>query len=221
MNNLEMTQELDRLRDIGLVLEDEAGLTATMKCAREGRFIPLGALGEKVTPEEYFADEHDHLRDKTRNAYFSVENVELRKKLIKANREIWERVARSDNEDVVVAKREVSIATTKAQKQPWEKAALVAVAVVAVGYWTFGIVGAIGGAVGGFFLGQGVISNARIKANAELQQATDALEQVKKEKADGDLMPEFFSFSEVASGERQADLDRESAYFNVLHRNRE
>lgn len=216
-----MTQELDRLRDIGLALEDEAGLTATMERAREGRFIPLGVMGEKVTPEEYFADEHDHLREKTRKAYFSVEDIELRKKLIKTNREIWGRVARSDDEDIGVANREVSIATAKAQKQPWEKAALVAVAVVAVGYWIFGIVGAIGGAVGGFFLGQGVVSNYRINANAELQQATDVLEQAKKEKADGELMPEFFSYSEEASGERQADLDKESAYFNVLQRNRD
>ena len=225
MNNLESLRDLERLRDECRALEDIAGLTATMERAREGRFIPLGAFGEKATSQEYFADEHDSLRGKTRNAYFSVEDKELRKKLIAANRKVWDRIGQSNEEDIVVANREVSIATTKAQRQPWGKAALLAIGAVAIGYWIFGIVGAIGGAVGGavggFFWGQGVISSARIDANDELTQASDELERAKKEKTDGKLMPEFFSSMEELSGDRETDLDSESAYINVLQMGRD
>ena len=216
MDSFEESQELERLRNECQALEDEAGLTATMERAREGRFIPLGAFGEETTPQEYFADEHDHLRGKTRDAYFSVEEKVLRKKLITAQRQVESRLRRSLEEDIIKANREVAVATAKVQQQPWSKAALVGVGAVALGYWVFGIAGAMAGAVGGFFLGQGVISQARNEANALLVQTSQDLEQAQKEKVENSLMPEFFSHREEMSGERDADLDSESAYANVL-----
>jgi len=216
MDSFEESQELERLRNEVRALEDETGLTALMEKAREGRFIPLGAFGEDTTPQEYFADEHDHLRDKTRAAYFSVENKELRKKLIEAQRNVESRLRRSLEEEIVRANREIAAATAKAQQQPWAKAALVGVGAVALGYWVFGIAGAIAGAVGGFFLGQGVITQARNEAQALLAQASGALEQAQKDKAENSQMPEFFSRTEEISVNRDKDFDDESAYANVL-----
>ena len=118
MDSFEESQELERLRNECQAFEDEAGLTATMERAREGRFIPLGAFGEETTPQEYFADEHDHLRGKTRDAYFSVEEKVLRKKLITAQRQVESRLRRSLEEDIIKANREVAVATAKVQQQP-------------------------------------------------------------------------------------------------------
>lgn len=218
MDKFERSQELDRLRNESLGLEKEADLSELMERAREGRFIPLGALGEKVTPDQYFADEYDHLRDKTRDAYFSVKDIALRKKLIATTRK-WEHCQkRSIEEDIAAANRAVSIARAKAQRQPWSMAALLGVASVAVGYWLFGLVGAIGGALAGFFLGQGVIASSRNHANEELADRTSHLEDVQKDKAEHLLMPEFFSDREETSGERDERLDNESAYANTMQK---
>lgn len=216
MDRFERSQELERLRNECRALEEEAGLSETMERAREGRFIPLGAFGEKTSPQEYFADEHDHLRDRTRDAYFSVKGIELRKKLITAQRLIESRLRQSLEEEIIATNREASIAAAKVQRQPWGKAALFGIGAVALGYWVFGIVGAIGGAVAGFFLGQGVIAKARNEASAELAQASHDLEQAQKEKLEHSLMPELFSHREEISGERDTGLDSESAYANVL-----
>lgn len=216
MSSLEQIDALKQLQEVCLVLEEEAGISKAMERAREGRFIPLGAMGEEASPDEYFADEHDHFRDKARDAYFSVQDVELRKKLITAQRKIDSYVMRSFEADIAAANQAVSSATAKMQNQPWTKAAVFAVGAVAVGYWAFGLVGAIAGAVGGFFLGQGVVSEAKSNAIIEVNQATQELEDARKERAQRSLWPECFSRSEEITGEREQHLDGESAYANVL-----
>lgn len=113
---------------------------AVMEQAREGRFIPLGAFGEEVTSDEYFADEHDHLRSKTRDAYFSVESVALRKKLIGATRNVESLYRQTLEEELIAANRKVLTARARAQRQPWGKAAAFGIGAVVVGYWAFQIV---------------------------------------------------------------------------------
>lgn len=216
MSQIEQMDALKHLQEECLALEEEAGISKAMERAREGRFIPLGAIGEEASPDEYFADEHDYFRDKARDAYFSVQELALRKKLIAAQRKIDNHVMRSFEADIAAANHAVSIATAKMQNQPWTKAAAIAVGAVAVGDWTFGYVGAIAGAVGGFFLGQGVVSAAKSSAIIEVNQATQELKDARKERGQRSLWPECFSQSEEITGEREQHLDRESAYANVL-----
>ena len=92
-----------------------AGLTDAMERAREGRFIPLGVFGEKVSSEEYFADEHDHLRSKTRDAYFTVRDMELRKQPIASARKVEQLIRQSLDEDVISANRQVATASARTQ----------------------------------------------------------------------------------------------------------
>ncbi len=207
---------LKQLQDACLALEYEAGISKAMERAREGRFIPLGAMGEDASPSEYFADEHDHFRGKARDAYFSVQDLEFRKRLIAAQRKIEGHIMRSLEAEIAVANHAVLIATAKTHKQPWTKAAVFALGTVAVGYWVFGVVGAIAGAAGGFFLGQRVISDATSEAIAEVNQAIEKRESVRMELVQRSLWPECFSNSEELFGEREEQLDRESAYTNVL-----
>lgn len=197
-------------------LEAAAGLTQAMERAREGRFIPLGAFGEKVSSEEYFADQYDYFRKSARAAYFSVQDIELRKRLIAARRRADEDTRQSFDSDVAAASRAVLAAKTNARNQPWGKAAMLAVATVAAGYWFWDLVGALAGAVGGFFLGNGTLAQAKNEATAQLEQAMQELEQARKEQAQRSLWPECFSRSEETTGERDLSMDQGSAYANVL-----
>lgn len=209
---------LKRLLDDCLALEDQAGISAKMERAREGRFIPLGAFGEDASTDEYFADEHDHFRERARNAYFSVNDTALRIQLIEARRRVDEELNRSYESDVVLARRTEAAAEAKLKDMPWTMAAVVAVAAVGVGYWIFGLVGAIGGALGGFFLGQGVVHSARKEAHAAHRAATESVAAALDNKARSSLHPDCFSYLEETTGHREESFDRESAYGNVVGR---
>lgn len=212
MNSSERYQEIERLKKECQVLEEEAGLSKMMERAREGHFIPL----ETTSSQEYFAFEYDYLRDNTRDAYFSVKDIDIRKRLITERRLIESHYRQWHEEEIIAANRKASTAAEKATHQPWGMAALFGIGAVALGYWVFEIVGAIGGAVAGLFLGQGVIAKSRNEASAELAQASHELEQAQKEKLDSSLNPDFFSHREEISGERDTAIDNESAYINVL-----
>lgn len=211
----EFEKELERLERVCHALEEQAGLVEIMKRAREGRFIPLGAFGESVTLREYKADEYDARREKTRDAYFSVTDENLRKILIGACRNIKSFKGRCLDEDIMNANRDVIAANAKLQQPPWGIAALVGIGAVDFGNWIFGIAGGIAGAIGGFFWGQAIISQARSGAGALLAEAKSDLERKQKIKVDNALVPELFSHSEEVSGKRDTSFDGESAWFNV------
>ncbi len=210
--------ELDRLREENRKLEVELGLGPVMERAREGRFIPLGAFGEKVTPEEYFADESDYLRGKQRDAYFSLADVDARKRLITATRAAEAAYRELLEIDVALAKQKVAAAEEKAKHEPWGKAAVLGAAAVGIGYWIFGLPGAIAGGVSGFFLGQWVVAGARNEVKSEDVDARAELEEAQKEKADASLMPEFFNQREELTGQRDASIDNESAWVNAIRK---
>lgn len=214
--NMNDTTKLENLEAECSALEEEAEITAQMERAREGRLIPLGAFGEDTTPDAYFADEFDHFRERARDAYFSVEDVDLRRKLITIRRRIDAHISRAFEADMEVARQTVSAARSKSLNQPWGAAGFWAVATVAVGYWAFDLVGAIGGAVLGFFSGQGVIANAKRAAQMEFEHAEKELEQLQKYQEIRALHPECFGIQEECTGVRDEQLDWQSAYGNVL-----
>ncbi|GAB7550403.1 hypothetical protein [Cupriavidus sp. 8B] len=211
----EFENELERLERVCLELEDQAGLSEIMNRSREGRFFPLGAFGEPFIRREYFAEEYDARREKTRDAYFSVTDENLRKILISACRNVGNFKSRCLKEDILNANRGVIAANIKLQQPPWGKAALVGIGAVALGYLIFGVAGAIAGAVGGFFWGQAIISQARNEASALLAEAKADLERNQKIEADNALVPELFSQGEELSGKRDTNVDEQHAFTNV------
>jgi hypothetical protein len=210
-------QDLARAREECTALEREAGIEAKLERAREGRLIPLGALGEKVTSKEYFADHNMTISAKER-PHFSVEAPDMRTKLIAAQRKAERLYRQLLEEDLASANRSVFAARAKIEQQPWGKAALVSVCCVAAGYWPFGMVGAIGGALAGYFFRQSVIAEARRVANEELREATSQVERVQEDIREDDIRPEFFSLDDEVSGDRDSDLDTKSAYANLFSR---
>ena len=212
MNIPELSAKRQQLEDACIALEVKAGITKAMEQAREGRFIALGAFGEDVSPDEYFADEYDHFRGKARNAYFAVSDAALRGKLIATQRSLRSLERQSYLNDVDAAGRAVSQATAKTRSAPWVKAAAVAISTIAAGYWIFGVIGAIAGAVAGFFLGGWILSSMADEARTDLEQARKELDHARKEHAQNALWPECFSEQEERTGNRDEKLDREFAH---------
>jgi len=208
--------KVQRLWQACRVLEAQAGISTAMQRAREGPFIPLGALRESPTPDEYFANEYDYFRRKARDAYFSVKDAAQRRKLIAAQRAIDACHNASNENEVARSLTAVAAAKAKSRNLPWGGAAAVSIGAVAIGYVGFALVGAIAGSVAGWFLGQGMISDAKTKATADVDRETEDLEHARQERELNLLQPECFSAIEEATGERDDALDRESAYANVI-----
>ena len=211
-----MSEELLRsLLDQCAELEEKAGLAEEVEKAEGGRFFPLGIDGEECSSDEYFADEHDHFREHIREAYFSVQDADMRMELIAARRRVDAELAQQFEREASTAHQAVTRASKGAENLPWGLAALVSVACVSVGYVAFQLAGAIAGGLAGFFLGQGVIQSAKNKVNSlhrdaqfEFQIATDNLNRSK-------LHPELFTRNEQLTGDRDKTFDMQSALENV------
>jgi hypothetical protein len=207
---------LNPLREALAALEAQAGITEEMERARDYNFMPLGIDGEKVSSDEYFADEHDGRRDRTRKAYFGVADIELRQKLIKADREFDKKIEEHSEDDLREANSAVIKAKTAAAQQPWGLAAIIAIVAVAIGYKVYDVVGAIAGAVGGFFLAMGAVKNKQAETAAALAQAEQELAELKKSQYVSSLSPENFNHMEQLTGEEDREFGHENARWNVL-----
>lgn len=216
-SNSEKELELEQLQNEALALEARENITAAIDRAMEGSFIPLGiGADEDVSPSEYFAYERDHYTEHTRNAYFSIQDVETRKKLIKILRRIEKIHNLSFEDDIAEAKNEANAAKARVAKQPWIMAAFSAGGIVALGYSLFKMQGAIGGAIVGFFVGQGIISESQRAAITQSENAAMALQDAKNSLDEHNLWPECFNLNEELTGERDKELDRQSAWGNIL-----
>lgn len=218
MATIEESSERDRLIEIRIALEKSAGIGEAMQKAREGRFWPLGASGEKCTPAEYDADEYDHLREKTRDIYFSVLDSEIRKSLIGAEIDECEYRKKVLSSQVEKARSEFILAKQQAQKEPW----LVVGGVSAVSVWAVtqsaGVTVGISSAVAAVFIGMWYVSEWRRNAAITLEQAKDLLDFCISQEKEYLDYPETFSFNEASSGERSPELDDRSAYGELLAR---
>jgi hypothetical protein len=211
---LSLSSEQDRLTDQLHELEQRAGIAKDADQARQGPLFPLGAFGKNVSPEEYFDDQHDYVRRGIRNLYFGVEDLSLRTQLIGAERNLDEAHRGISGEEVRAAERRLAEAEAKADRLPWDLAAVLGAGSVAVGHYMEGIAGAIAGAVFGFFIGMGAIAKARADAREGIAEAKEGLKQALEAKRDSELRPDFFSISEEVTGERNNEFDHESAAWN-------
>jgi hypothetical protein len=187
-----------------------------MDRARAGNFFPLGIDGEKVSTDEYFANEHDGGRRRVREVYFSVPDVERRKELISLQRRLDQAIEQQSDEDLFRTETAVTQARRASRHLPWERAAVIAVGCVALGYYFKGIVGAIAGAVGGLFLAQGTVSNRRAQLLAALDQLEREVADLKKARQIAALHPEYFNEIEAVRGEEDREFGQQMAQWNVL-----
>lgn len=207
-NSGSTTEQAKRLGEELDALERQAGIHDQAERAREAPvfwFNPFDLTHQQRAEEQ---DTHaTRIRRKIRDAYFSIADLDLRKRLISTDRKLHEVWLRSCDDDIGEAAQSVAKARAAADRQPWEMAALIAGVCVAVGYVGAGLPGAIGGAVVGFFLGQGTIANAKSKARQHLESAEDLLKEAKADNEELAKRPEYFTVGEELTGERDGSFD--------------
>ncbi len=205
------TEQAKRLGEELDTLERQAGIHDQAERAREAPVFWFNPFD--LTPQQRAEEQDAHearIRRKIRDAYFSIADPDLRKRLISTDRKLHEVWLRSCDDDIAEAAHKVAKATAAADRLPWPMAAIIGGACVAVGYAGAGLSGAIGGAVVGFFLGQGTIANAKSDARRAFQEAEDSLKRAKADKEEADKRPEYFTIGEQLTGERDAEFDRVS-----------
>lgn len=196
-------------------LEATAGITDKVDRAESGRFFPLGLGDDDCSPDEYFADEHDHFREHIRDAYFSVQDRKLRMELITARRLVDSELKQSFEREANLARSEENSALLKEIISNWGLAAVISAVSVMAGYAIFQVPGAIAGAAAGYFIGNGVIQYKQINASTAYVNAKEILKNALENLTRSKLNPECFTHKEQLSGERNRDFDMQSALLNV------
>ena len=192
MDTINRTQELERLREESHVLEEKAGISQKMEDAH----IHPWPFGRELTTEEYRRETEEWLHILTRDHYFSVKDAELRKKLIATKRKIDTTYQLLLEEDVMVAKHDVSVGYTKAWHQPWLKTGIYGLIVLMISNWIFGIKGSVLSIAFVIWF----LTNERDEIKYELTQAFERLRDAEEAKAEKSNMTEVFSATEEQIG---------------------
>lgn len=181
---------LERLREESRVLEEKAGLTQKMEAAQNPSF------NLEWSSKEYFEYAESWLHSETRSLYFSINDNELRKKLIATKRETDATYQLLLRENVTVAERNVSMATTKTWNQSWLRAGVYGIIVSVICYWILGSTGLV--------LGIGYViwflTDKRDELKYELSRALETLNQERKILIEESNTLEVFSDAEEQNG---------------------
>src|SRR5450631_1734756 len=196
----------DQLR----ALEEHAGIAKQVEDAQLGPKFP----NLDATPDEYFRESEDYARRKVRQLYFAVEDLELRRELIRKRRECDRAHKGHLQVELAKTRQKLTDAQKQAQTLPWLRAGCLAAVFVAIGAYFFQLYGAIGGALIGFFAAQGAIANARTAAADKVRVAQADLDQELTDMGEIDLCPDWFNASEERTGEIDKVFDLESVLAN-------
>lgn len=153
---------------------------------------------ELKSHEEEF--QQRRIRQRLRDLYFRVPDVELRKQLISQDREEGDTALRYFQQELTAAARNLDTARS-ARGDWWAWAAFWGIIVIGGAYYFFGLVGALGGLLVGYFNGRHMereASHARatavVEAERELKEAKETWDRVRNE-------PQNFSQREAITGE--------------------
>ena len=181
MGEIEVKREMDELGALIGSLEEKAGIAEAVKLARQSG-VPA----------------------KLRDAYYSVTDIQLRKKLITTTGKLDHLYLQKCDLDVSSAREEVSKAIDKSKEQPWHIAAASWIAPVVIGHWIYGLPGAMVGAIGGYFFSQWVITVIKKDNSKAVEQAQKSLVSALKRNEESRIDPYLFSASELEACERES-----------------
>jgi len=144
---------------------------------------------------------------KIRALYFGVADVALRKELIAKDREEGELALAFWQVGMTDAARKLSAARTTG-KRWWLATSALGTGFIAIGFYLFGIIGALGGLIVGYFCGRNMEQSA---LQARQSAIAEAEKEVKEAEQDWDKArnePQTFSRREAGSGEPDQDERR-------------
>jgi hypothetical protein len=180
MGETELKREIDKLSALIDSLEEKAGITEAVKRARESG-VP----------------------DKLKGVYFSVADADLKRKLILTTGKLDHLYLQKCDLDVSSAKEEVSKAIDKSNKKSWHLPVVTSLTAVVIGQWAFGLVGAIGGAIGGYFLGQWLVSVIKKEDSEAIEKAKHLLASAQRRNEASQIDPYLFSPAEQEACKRE------------------
>jgi hypothetical protein len=200
-----------------VALETRAGIAAVAEKVRTKppNYFLVYDVGESNSDErrEAIAAEEQHHKELTirhlRDLYFGVSDVNLRKNLIAKAREEGDLAVTFFEQELSDASANLATQRTTGRDW-WIWASIGGLAAIGVGFYLFGLVGALGGLLVGYVGSRRIELNAlqarerAVKAaNDELKEAERIFEEVRNE-------PQIFSRREASTGE--PDPDRRGAH---------
>jgi hypothetical protein len=209
---LDRDVEMRRLGAECTALEDRAGITAAMERAREGQFMP----DLSASSEEYWADEHDAVRRHTRDAYFSIDDLPLRKQLIAAQRRFHAYRIQSFEAEVTDAVKALGVAEAKAKQGHGFATALLVMSGAAAGAVGYGLPGLFVGVPVGYFFGKWRAQEKAAERKTEVDRVTQDVRLAKESLVEVTERPPFFTATEEKTGMRDEEFDDESAFANLF-----
>jgi hypothetical protein len=143
-----------------------------------------------------------------RAIYFAVPDLALRKAAISAHRRLMLHVENNYYESQIQDEMAIlNKARMDLNNPPWKFPAFSGCAAVWLGYSFFGLSGALGGALIGFFAGQAYVNNSRQVARNAISAAEGVIASYRKEQAEDRAETEIersgFTLAEEMSGEKQ------------------
>ena len=126
-------------------------------------------------------------RSRIRTLYFDIAHEDIRRQLIilerkesATYRQFWELVIKDGERAFAEA--------TDSEGNPslWVKVAILAALLVAAGNSAMGLPGAIGGAVAGLFVGQGIISYVKVASRHRMEEIRWDLDEIRAEEGNSD-----------------------------------
>ena len=189
-------------------LINDAGISAEVQKAQEGPWplflgdiAPLGSeeRAKQIKIEE--EHEHNYYKRKIRNAYFGVQDIELRKKLIEKERKKQKLHRQYFEAQVYIARQELKKIKRTKNTSYYYSASFVAAIAVCLGHIFFSISGAIAGAVVGYFLGRKMEESAIRDYEFLVIDAEDNLQEIEKTWKEVKDQSEIFLLEEEDSGQ--------------------
>jgi hypothetical protein len=201
LEDIEKEQEIITKELEGLI--NDAGISAEVQKAQEGPWplflgdiAPFGSeeRAAQIKIEEGY--EHNYYKRKIRNAYFSVQDIELRKKLIEKERKKQKLHGQYFEAQVYLARQELKKTKGTRSTSCYYIAALISAVTVFLGHAFFSISGAVAGAIVGYFLGRKIEESARRDYELLVIDAEDNLQEAEKAWQDVKNQPEIFLLGE-------------------------
>jgi hypothetical protein len=197
-------------------LETAAGIFWQSERAREGSFIPLSFSNPEMTnAHENIAFEHDAVRRRLRDVYFTVQDKKLRIKLIDMQLSIDKLTKEWERAETYRAEKLVRVFQSKDLIRSYISLVIMAIIFIVIGEIIFNTTGALIGIVIAAFFSVVHISSVKDKRKQELEKAVNSLNTLNKRMLRLNLSPNTFEENEVLSGERSEQADSLSAWANV------
>jgi hypothetical protein len=197
-------------------LETVAGILEQSNRAREGSFIPLFLSNPEMTNiHENIAFEHDAVRSRLRDTYFSVQDKKLRIKLIDMQLSIDKLTKEWELAETYRAEKLVQALQSKGFVRSYIVLLTMAIIFIIIGEMIFNTAGAFIGVLIAIVLSVSHITSIKQERKRDLEDAINRLNNYRQKMLRINLSPNTFEESEALSGERSEQADSLSAWANV------